>query len=43
MTPHEVTVSAGAHSVLFIHPTKGRKSVRVEAVTGKTAVATVTF
>jgi hypothetical protein len=43
MTPHEVTVAAGAHSVLFIHPEKGRKSLRVEAAAGKTAVAAVTF
>jgi hypothetical protein len=42
-TPREVTVSAGAHAVVFIHPTKGRKAVRVEAVDGKAAVAAVTF
>jgi hypothetical protein len=43
MTPREVTVSAGAHSVIFIHPDKGRKTLRVETVGGKTSVASVTF
>jgi hypothetical protein len=42
-TPHEVTVAPGAHSVVFIHPTEGRRSMRVEAVPGKPAVASVTF
>jgi len=42
-TPHEVTVSAGSHSVVFIHPSKGRKAMRVEAVPGKTAVAAMSF
>ena len=42
-TPHELGVSAGPHSVVFIHPQKGRKSMRVDAVAGKTAVASVSF
>lgn len=42
-TPHELGVAAGPHSVVFIHPLKGRKSVRVEAAAGKTAVASVSF
>jgi hypothetical protein len=42
-TPHEVSVSPGAHSVVFIHPEKGRKALRVQTTPGKTAVASVTF
>jgi hypothetical protein len=43
LTPHELGVSPGPHSVVFIHPVKGRKSLRVEATAGKPAVATVSF
>jgi hypothetical protein len=42
-TPHTISVSAGPHSVVFIHPSKGRKSMQVDAAAGKTAVASVTF
>lgn len=42
-TPRELEVAAGAHSVVFIHPQKGRKSLRVEALAGKAAVASVSF
>ena len=43
LTPHELGVSAGAHSVVFIHPIKGRRSMRIEAAAGKTALASVSF
>jgi serine/threonine-protein kinase len=42
-TPREVSVSPGEHSVVFIHPSKGRKSARVRAVAGKTASLAVEF
>ena len=42
-TPRELQVSAGEHSIVFIHPTKGRKSVQVRAQGGKAAVASVKF
>jgi len=42
-TPHALKVSAGTHSVVFIHPVKGRKAMQIEATAGKTAVAAVTF
>ncbi|HEX6275536.1 MAG TPA: PEGA domain-containing protein [Polyangiaceae bacterium] len=43
LTPHTLSVSAGTHSVVFIHPVKGRKAMQIEATTGKTAVAAMTF
>jgi hypothetical protein len=42
-TPREIEVSPGDHSVVFVHPTKGRKSVRVRAQGGKAASASVSF
>lgn len=42
-TPREVAVTPGDHSVVFVHPSKGRKSVRVRATAGKPAVASVDF
>jgi hypothetical protein len=42
-TPREVAVTPGDHSVVFVHPSKGRKSVRVRAHAGKTASAAVEF
>jgi hypothetical protein len=42
-TPQTVSVSPGAHSVVFVHPSKGRKSMRVETAAGKAAVASVGF
>lgn len=40
-TPTRVTVSAGAHSVTFIHKEKGRKTVGVQVPAGGNANATV--
>jgi hypothetical protein len=42
-TPQEVSVSPGAHSIVFIHPTKGRKALRIEAAAGTRGVASVSF
>ncbi|HEY3496144.1 MAG TPA: PEGA domain-containing protein, partial [Polyangiaceae bacterium] len=42
-TPREIAVSPGEHSIVFVHPSKGRKSVRVRATPGKAAVASVEF
>lgn len=42
-TPVQIPVSPGIHSVVFVHPTMGRKSVRVGVNSGKTAVAAVRF
>ncbi len=42
-TPTRVTVSAGAHSVTFIHPEKGRRSVGVQVPVGGNATAVTRF
>ncbi|HOU94612.1 MAG TPA: hypothetical protein PLU22_26355, partial [Polyangiaceae bacterium] len=42
-TPASATVSCGPHTVIFIHPEKGRKVVTVNATPGKPAVAAVRF
>jgi hypothetical protein len=42
-TPNRVSVSAGRHSVVFIHPQKGRKAVSVVVQPGQNAVAAVRF
>jgi hypothetical protein len=42
-TPRQIPVSAGTHSVTFVHPTLGRKSMTVNVVPGKTALAAAKF
>jgi len=42
-TPSRVTVSAGRHTVVFVHPQKGRKAVTVLVQPGQNAVAAVRF
>jgi serine/threonine-protein kinase len=42
-TPRQVPVAAGKHSVTFVHPTMGRKSITVNVPSGKTAVAAIKF
>jgi len=42
-TPTRVTVPAGPHSVTFIHPEKGRKSVSVQVPPGGNATAVTRF
>jgi hypothetical protein len=42
-TPTQVTVPEGRHSVLFMHPEKGRRARTVTVRAGKTAVAAVKF
>ncbi len=38
-----VSVSAGTHTVMFVHPQHGRKQLSVRVVAGKTATAAVRF
>ena len=42
-TPTSVTVAAGAHRVMFVHPQKGRRVVAVRVNPGQTAGASVRF
>ncbi len=42
-TPRQVPVAAGTHSVTFVHPTLGRKSMTVNVMPGKTALAAAKF
>lgn len=42
-TPRKLELSPGKHSVVFVHPTMGRKTVTVEVQPGKTSVASVKF
>ncbi len=42
-TPKRVSVSAGRHSVIFVHPSRGRKAVSVVVQPGQNAVAAVRF
>ncbi len=42
-TPKRVSVAAGRHSVMFLHPQKGRRSVGVTVKPGKNAIAAVRF
>jgi serine/threonine-protein kinase len=42
-TPRSMPVAAGKHQVTFVHPTKGRKSISVNVVAGKTALAATKF
>ncbi|GEM_PF-3695111 len=42
-TPASATVSCGPHTVIFVHPEKGRKVVSVNATPGRPAVAAVRF
>lgn len=42
-TPQKLTLDAGPHSVVFVHPKLGRKESRVNVTPGKTAVAAVRF
>jgi len=42
-TPQTLSVDAGAHSVVFVHPTLGRKSVTVRAKAGEPSSAAVRF
>jgi hypothetical protein len=38
-----ITTTPGSHTVVFVHPEKGRKQVVVNAVAGKTTTASVRF
>ena len=42
-TPKRVSVAAGRHSVVFVHPQKGRRSVGVNVKPGKNVVAAIRF
>lgn len=42
-TPRQIAVPPGKHSVTFVHPTLGRKSVTVNVAPGKTALAATKF
>ncbi len=42
-TPRQMSVPAGKHSVTFVHPTLGRKSITVNVNAGKTALAATKF
>ncbi len=42
-TPKQMPVSPGSHTVVFIHPELGRKTVTVNVQAGKTAVAATKF
>lgn len=42
-TPRQMSVPAGKHSVTFVHPTLGRKSITVHVNAGKTALAATKF
>lgn len=42
-TPQKLTLDAGPHSIVFVHPELGRKESRVNVSPGKTAVAAVRF
>jgi serine/threonine-protein kinase len=42
-TPVQIQIASGTHSVVFVHPSLGRKSVRIGVSPGKSAVAAVRF
>ena len=42
-TPKRVAVSPGNHTVIFVHPQKGRRALSVSVKPGKTVVAAVRF
>jgi hypothetical protein len=42
-TPRQMSVPAGKHSITFVHPTLGRKSITVNVNAGKTALAATKF
>ena len=42
-TPKKVSVAAGRHSVMFLHPQKGRRTLGVNVTPGKNAIAAVRF
>lgn len=42
-TPLRIPASVGAHSLVFIHPEHGRKSLQVNVAAGQTAVAAMRF
>ena len=42
-TPRQVPIAAGKHSVTFVHPTLGRRSITVNVAPGKTALAATKF
>jgi hypothetical protein len=42
-TPRQMSVPAGKHSITFVHPTLGRKSLTVNVNAGKTALAATKF
>jgi serine/threonine-protein kinase len=42
-TPVQIPAAPGTHSVVFVHPTLGRKNVTVEVTSGKPAIAAVRF
>jgi hypothetical protein len=42
-TPQKLTLSAGSHSVMFVHPVRGRKSMTVKVEPGKSAAASAKF
>ncbi|MGC4091710.1 MAG: PEGA domain-containing protein [Polyangiaceae bacterium] len=42
-TPQKLTLSAGKHSLVFVHPSLGRQVLNVNVVAGQNAVAAVRF
>lgn len=42
-TPRQVPIAAGTHSVVFVHPTLGRRTLSVKVEPGKNAVASTKF
>jgi serine/threonine-protein kinase len=42
-TPQRLTLAAGSHSVMFVHPVRGRKSMTVKVEPGKSAAASAKF
>jgi serine/threonine-protein kinase len=42
-TPVRAPLSSGQHSVVFVHPSLGKKTVSVDVSPGKSAVAAVRF
>lgn len=42
-TPRQIQLPPGSHSVIFVHPKLGRKSMNVNVLPGKTAIAATRF
>jgi serine/threonine-protein kinase len=42
-TPQRLTLAAGSHSVMFVHPVRGRKAMTIKVEPGKSAAASAKF